>query len=74
MNYSKALRFDERPDYVFLQNLFANLLVNSYNEPYTFDWLYDEIPDKDFDTINVRILKIKLILLNILLFVLKEKT
>lgn len=39
MNYVKALRFDERPDYTYLKNLFLNLLYNTYNEPFVFDWM-----------------------------------
>ena len=52
LNYVKALRFDERPDYIFLQNLFAGLLSSKYKEPYCFDWLYDQIPEKTKDTEN----------------------
>lgn len=39
MNYCKGLRFDERPDYSFLINLFSNLLLSQYTEPFVFDWL-----------------------------------
>lgn len=39
LNYVKALRFDERPDYTYLKNLFLNLLHNTYNEPFVFDWM-----------------------------------
>lgn len=38
MNYSRALRFDDKPDYAFLRKLFRDLFVR---EGYHYDYLYD---------------------------------
>jgi len=67
MNYVKALRFDERPDYIFLQNLFSNLLISTYNEPFCFDWLLEVMPRGEAPNVSKR--KINLIYLSFL----KEK-
>ena len=39
MSYVKNLRFDERPDYNFLKGLYTNLLYQTYNEEFLFDWI-----------------------------------
>lgn len=38
LNYSRALRFDDKPDYAFLRKLFRDLFVR---EGYHYDYLYD---------------------------------
>ena len=48
LNYCKSLRFEDRPDYDYLRNLFVRLLytiINSYSltkDSLKFDWCYDE--------------------------------
>ncbi len=48
LNYTKSLRFEERPDYDYLRNLFVRLLgtcSNLYNltrEYLKFDWCFDD--------------------------------
>ena len=38
MSYVQNLRFNEKPDYNYLKNLFAKLLFGSYIEKFFFDW------------------------------------
>jgi casein kinase I family protein HRR25 len=41
LNYARALRHDERPDYKYLRNLFSDLLQREGHEhDYVFDWQY----------------------------------
>lgn len=40
MNYVRILRFNEKPDYFFLKNIFAELLFVYYIEKFYFDWKY----------------------------------
>ncbi len=48
LNYTKSLRFEDRPDYDYLRNLFVKLLgtcANLYNltkEYLRFDWCFDD--------------------------------
>ena len=39
MNYTRALRFDDKPDYSYLRKLFRDLFVrDGYQYDYVFDW------------------------------------
>ena len=38
LKYVRNLRFDERPDYDFLKNLFIERLYSLYTEKFYFDW------------------------------------
>ena len=38
LSYVQNLRFNEKPDYNYLKNLFGNLLFGSYIEKFFFDW------------------------------------
>lgn len=38
MNYSKSLRFEDKPDYQFLKKIFKELFIKMN---YTFDYMYD---------------------------------
>ena len=38
MSYVQNLRFNEKPDYNYLKNLFAKLLFGSYIKKFFFDW------------------------------------
>ena len=39
MNYTRALRFDDKPDYSYLRKLFRDLFVREgYQYDYVFDW------------------------------------
>jgi len=40
MNYCRNLKFEDRPDYSFLRNLFKGLFHKmSYEQDYVFDWM-----------------------------------
>lgn len=61
-NYVKNLKYNERPDYIYLLNLLIDLLNFYYSEPFIFDWClsnpYDEPPNlkrkilKNFEEFN----------------------
>jgi casein kinase I family protein HRR25 len=39
LNYVRALRFDEKPDYLFMRRLFRELFLNQgFQYDYIFDW------------------------------------
>ena len=39
LNYTRALRFDDKPDYSYLRKLFRDLFVREgYQYDYVFDW------------------------------------
>lgn len=39
LNYPRALRFDDKPDYSYLRKLFRDMFVReSYQYDYVFDW------------------------------------
>ncbi|KAF8955938.1 hypothetical protein BDZ97DRAFT_1960643, partial [Flammula alnicola] len=39
LNYTRALRFDDKPDYSYLRKLFRDLFVREgYQYDYDFDW------------------------------------
>jgi casein kinase I family protein HRR25 len=38
LNYTRSLRFDDKPDYSYLRKLFRDLFVR---EGYTYDYLFD---------------------------------
>jgi casein kinase I family protein HRR25 len=39
LNYTRALRFDDKPDYSYLRKLFGDLFVHKgYQYDYVFDW------------------------------------
>jgi casein kinase I family protein HRR25 len=39
LNYCRALRFDDKPDYSYLRKLFRDLFVREgYQYDYVFDW------------------------------------
>lgn len=40
LEYCRKLRFDEKPDYVFLRRMFKELFIR---EGYEFDYVYDWI-------------------------------
>ena len=43
MNYCRKLRFDERPDYGYLKNLFKDLFQKSAFElDHKYDWVVDK--------------------------------
>lgn len=39
LNYSRSLRFDDKPDYNYLRKLFRDLFIREgYRYDYVFDW------------------------------------
>ena len=39
LNYTRTLRFDDKPDYVYLRKLFRDLFVREmFQYDYVFDW------------------------------------
>lgn len=38
LNYTRSLRFDDKPDYSYLRKLFRDLFVR---EGYTYDYIFD---------------------------------
>lgn len=39
LNYSRSLRFDDKPDYNYLRKLFRDLFIREgYHYDYVFDW------------------------------------
>lgn len=39
LNYTRSLRFDDKPDYTYLRKLFRDLFVREgYQYDYVFDW------------------------------------
>ncbi|RKP11494.1 hypothetical protein BJ684DRAFT_12837, partial [Piptocephalis cylindrospora] len=39
LNYSRSLRFDDKPDYSYLRKLFRDLFVREgFQYDYVFDW------------------------------------
>jgi casein kinase I family protein HRR25 len=39
LNYTRTLRFDDKPDYTYLRKLFRDLFVRElYHYDYIFDW------------------------------------
>ena len=39
LNYTRSLRFDDKPDYVYLQKIFRDLFVREgFEYDYVFDW------------------------------------
>lgn len=44
MNYCRSLRFEDRPDYLFLKKLFKELLIsNSFEYDYLYDWAVPDV-------------------------------
>lgn len=58
LNYSRGLRFDESPDYLYLRQLFRVLFRTlNHNYDYVFDWSLAKMPiannwDKDENWID----------------------
>jgi casein kinase I family protein HRR25 len=51
-HYCKNLRFDDKPDYAMLRNMFLELLMQNtpINTEFTFDWFQeDEEENEDFN-------------------------
>lgn len=47
MNYCKNLRFEDKPDYAYLRNLFKDLFTKmGFENDYLYDWLKDKKPEK----------------------------
>ena len=45
LNYSRGLRFDETPDYLYLRQLFRILFrTMNHNYDYVFDWSLTKLP------------------------------
>ena len=38
LNYTKALKFDEKPDYTYIRRIFKELFVR---EGFSYDYIYD---------------------------------
>lgn len=47
LNYVKALKFNERPDYQFLRELFFRILAIYYPEQYEFDFEWNRLEDEN---------------------------
>jgi casein kinase I family protein HRR25 len=46
LNYTRALRFDDKPDYSYLRKLFRDLFVREgYQYDYVFDWSVQRTQD-----------------------------
>jgi hypothetical protein len=46
LNYSRGLRFDEPPDYLYLRQLFRVLFRTlNHNYDYVFDWSLAKLPN-----------------------------
>ena len=44
MNYTRALRFEDKPDYAYLRKLLRDLFVREgYQMDYVFDWTIKRI-------------------------------
>ena len=43
LNYCKKLKFEEKPDYKYLKNIFKNLMsIMKYEYDYKYDWTNDD--------------------------------
>ncbi|KFZ10692.1 hypothetical protein V501_05078 [Pseudogymnoascus sp. VKM F-4519 (FW-2642)] len=38
LNYTRSLRFDDNPDYVYLRKIFRDLVCEGFQYDYVFDW------------------------------------
>jgi casein kinase I homolog HRR25 len=48
LNYCRALRFDDKPDYSYLRKLFRDLFVREgFQYDYVFDWSVQIAPPED---------------------------
>jgi casein kinase I family protein HRR25 len=48
LNYCRALRFDDKPDYLYLRKLFRDLFVREgYQYDYVFDWSVQRPSNED---------------------------
>lgn len=62
LSYVKELRFDQKPDYEFLIDLFLNLLFTNYRGKMKFDWICqmegkpfeDDIKDNEKNPIDLK--------------------
>lgn len=44
LNYTRSLRFDDKPDYKYLHKLFSDLFVRQgYKHDYVFDWTEQKV-------------------------------
>ena len=44
LNYSRSLRFDDKPDYNYLRKLFRDLFIREgYHYDYIFDWTVKKV-------------------------------
>ena len=47
MHYCRALRFEDRPDYVYLRKMFKDLMLKMhYDTDYIYDWSLTEPPKR----------------------------
>jgi casein kinase I family protein HRR25 len=48
LNYTRSLRFDDKPDYSYLRKLFRDLFIREgYHYDYVFDWTMVKFQEKD---------------------------
>ncbi|KAG2236635.1 hypothetical protein INT48_000190 [Thamnidium elegans] len=48
LNYTRSLRFDDKPDYAYLRKLFRDLFVREgYTYDYIFDWTIYKVNEKE---------------------------
>jgi serine/threonine protein kinase len=51
LSYTRALGFDEEPDYVYIRTLFRDLLIREgHSNDYVFDWCVEATDQKDIAT------------------------
>lgn len=55
LNYCRALRFDDKPDYSYLRKLFRDLFVREgYQYDYVFDWSVQRNTQDDPNIVNTK--------------------
>ena len=53
LNYTRSLRFDDKPDYSYLRKLFRDLFVREgYQYDYVFDWSMQRAMDEGASSSN----------------------
>ena len=70
LNYCKGLKFEEKPDYTYLRNMFLNLMKKEgFENDYIFDWTKDDFKNNTTNNFEDYYSTIKLNPLNFYLII-----